>query len=185
MGHAISLRLGKDRTMLLADISQERLDDEVAALAKLDIEAEGIAVDVSDRSQVDALAARAAELGVVDTVIHTAGLSPAGAPAEKIISVNAIGTVNMVEAFQGNIAEGGVMIVFGAFATRGVTKSVTYLWSFPEFSASTSAVSFTSRSLEKLRRTAPSFISENASALIISFVPSFSGTWIVMKSHSL
>ena len=49
MGHAISLRLGKDRTMLLADISQERLDDEVAALAKLGIEAEGIAVDVSDR----------------------------------------------------------------------------------------------------------------------------------------
>ena len=116
MGHAISLRLGKDRTMLLADISQERLDDEVAALAKLGIEAEGIAVDVSDRSQVDALAARAAELGVVDTVIHTAGLSPAGAPAEKIISVNAIGTVNMVEAFQGTIAEGGVMIVFGSSA---------------------------------------------------------------------
>ena len=116
MGHAISLRLGKDHTMLLADISAERLDAEKSALAKLGIEAEGLVVDVSDCTQADALAARAEELGVVDTVIHTAGLSPAGAPAEQIIEVNALGTVNMVEAFCGKIAEGGVMIVFGSSA---------------------------------------------------------------------
>ena len=65
--------------MLLADISQERLDDEVAALAKLGIEAEGIAVDVSDRLQVDALAARAAELGVEDRVAFVGALKP-GSP---------------------------------------------------------------------------------------------------------
>lgn len=116
MGHAISLRLGKDHTMLLADVSEERLDAEVATLAKLGIEAVGMAVDVAEREQVDALTVRAAELGVVDTVIHTAGLSPAGATAENIIEVNALGTVNMVEAFSGKIAEGGAMIVFGSSA---------------------------------------------------------------------
>jgi NAD(P)-dependent dehydrogenase (short-subunit alcohol dehydrogenase family) len=116
MGHAISLRLGKDHTMLLADISAERLDAEKAALSKLGIEAETLVVDVGDRAQVDALAERASGLGVVDTVLHAAGLSPAGAPAERIIEVNALGTVNMVEAFQGKIAEGGVMIVFGSSA---------------------------------------------------------------------
>ena len=116
MGHAISLRLGKDHTMLLADISAERLDAEKAALSKLGIEAETLVVDVGDRAQVDALAERASGLGVVDTVLHAAGLSPAGAPAEQIIEVNALGTVNMVEAFQDKIAEGGVMIVFGSSA---------------------------------------------------------------------
>ena len=104
MGHAISLRLGKDHTMLLADISAERLDAEKAALSKLGIEAETLVVDVGDRAQVDALAERASGLGVVDTVLHAAGLSPAGAPAEQIIEVNALGTVNMVEAFQDKIA---------------------------------------------------------------------------------
>ena len=74
MGHAISLRLGKDHTMLLADISAERLDAEKAALSKLGIEAETLVVDVGDRAQVDALAERASGLGVVDTVLHAAGL---------------------------------------------------------------------------------------------------------------
>ena len=116
MGHAISLRLGKDHTMLLADVSAERLNAEKAALAKLGIEAETLVVDVTDREQVGALVSRASELGVCDTVVHTAGLSPAGAPAERIISVNAIGTINMVEAFHGKIAEGGIIIVFGSSA---------------------------------------------------------------------
>ena len=138
MGHAISLRLGKDHTMLLADISQDRLDSEKAVLAKLGIEAEGLVVDVSDRAQVDALAARAEALGIVDTVINTAGLSPAGAPAEKIIEVNAVGTVNMVQAFYPLIAEGGVMIVFGssaAFAMEPAQSSFDAYtkWDQPDF----------------------------------------------------
>jgi len=116
MGHAISLRLGENHTMLLADVSQERLDDEVAALARLGIDAEGMVVDVTDAAQVAALASHAVELGRVDAVIHTAGLSPAGASAERIVLVNAVGTVNMVEAFHPVIAEGGVMVNFGSSA---------------------------------------------------------------------
>lgn len=138
MGHAISLRLGKDHRLLLADVNHERLDAEVADLARLGICANGMVVDVRDRAQVEELAARAKEMGVVDTVIHTAGLSPAGASAESIIGVNALGTVNMTEAFLPVMAEGGVMINFGSSAAFSMDPPQEWLdayacWNKPVF----------------------------------------------------
>ena len=64
------------------------------------------------------------------------------------------------------------VVVFG--------KSDTYLCTFPAASASTIASSSTSRSLAKFNMIAVGFIIAIASALIIFFVESRSGTWIVM-----
>ena len=65
---------------------------------------------------MQALADYAASLGDVTQVIHTSGVSPSDTATENIIRINAIGTVNMVEAFYPTLSEGGVMINFSSVA---------------------------------------------------------------------
>ncbi len=110
MGKAISRELGKDHLLVLASRDKDLLGMEVLSLKELGIEALPFQVDVSVRQQVENLASFAADQGLVDQVIHTAGLSPAGASAEEIVATNTVGTINMVEAFYPIMAAKGVMI---------------------------------------------------------------------------
>ena len=73
-------------------------------------EAEAYSCDVSDREHCFALARHAAECGAVKVVLHIAGMSPHMGDAEKIMQVNALGTVNINDAFFEVIAEGGCVI---------------------------------------------------------------------------
>lgn len=73
-----------------------------------------------------AAAQKAAELGAVKNVIHTAGLSPVlveklGAEEGRrtIVKVNALGAVHMTDAFYPVLEEGGSMVLF--------TSSAAYL----------------------------------------------------------
>ena len=49
-------------------------------------------------------------------VIRTSGVSPSDTATENIIRINAVGTVDMVEAFSPVLADGGVMINFSSVA---------------------------------------------------------------------
>lgn len=73
-------------------------------------EAEAYSCDVSDREHCFALARHAAECGAVKAVLHIAGMSPHMGDAEKIMQANALGTVNINDAFFEVIAEGGCVI---------------------------------------------------------------------------
>lgn len=113
-------------TVLLCDVKEEALITSVEILRRQNMEAEYAVVDVSDFEQVKLAAAKAAEMGQIKNVIHTAGLSPvlvADVPepdaGKKIMSVNAIGTVNMVESFYPYLKEGASMVCF--------TSSAAYL----------------------------------------------------------
>ena len=64
----------------------------------------------------------AASLGDVKQIIHTSGVSPSDTATENIIKINAVGTVNMVEAFYPVLAEGGVMINFSSVAAYAMSK---------------------------------------------------------------
>jgi NAD(P)-dependent dehydrogenase (short-subunit alcohol dehydrogenase family) len=73
-------------------------------------------VDVGSRESVEALAARAAELGDVRTVVHTAGVSPVQAPPEAIMRVDLLGTALVLEAFGAVVGEGGAGLVIASMA---------------------------------------------------------------------
>ena len=62
-------------------------------------------------------------------------------------------------------------------------KSETYLRTLPASSAASMSFSFTSASRAALMMMTPVFIIAIASALIMPFVESSAGTWIVMKSQ--
>ena len=87
---------------------------------------------------MQALADYAASLGDVTQVIHTSGVSPSDTATENIIRINAVGTVNMVEAFYPVLAEGGVMINFSSVAAYTMPQTDEWsqafeAWNEPDF----------------------------------------------------
>jgi len=110
MGLATARLMGADHRLVLLDLSQEALDAAVAELAASGLEARGVAVDITDRAAVaEALQDVEAEAGV-RAVVHAAGLSPSMGHPERIIRVNAIGTVNVAEAFAEVVPPGGALV---------------------------------------------------------------------------
>jgi len=106
MGLATAKIMGRDHELVLSDVSAERLDRATAELAALGIAAEPVPCDIADRAAVGRLARQAASRGPVVAVVHTAGISPQMGPAETIIRVNALGTINVTEAFLAVAADG-------------------------------------------------------------------------------
>ncbi|ALJ18819.1 SDR family oxidoreductase [Microbacterium sp. No. 7] len=116
MGEAIARRGGAGRRILLADLDRAH----AAAVAER-LEGDGFgavaeAVDVCEAPSIDALAARAQELGPVRSVVVTSGVSPSGSDARVILATNLIGVGRVIETFGDVIAPGGAGVVICSMA---------------------------------------------------------------------
>lgn len=110
MGLAAAKILGKDHYIIIAGRTVKKLENAINELKAEGIEAEAFACDISDRASVDKLAAHANELGKISSVIHAAGLSPHMGDGKKVMEVNALGTININEAFYEIMEEGSCLI---------------------------------------------------------------------------
>ena len=106
--------------IVLAGRNLPKMEAAKAELDELGVESYLCKTDIADRAQVQALADYAASLGDVTQVIHTSGVSPSDTETENIIKINAVGTVNMVEAFYPALTGG---VAFGAILTRSSSFS--------------------------------------------------------------
>lgn len=116
MGKAIAKELGKSTTLILANRNEKNLMSAKAEMDELGYETYIFPMDVQKEQSTKDLADFAASLGDVVNVIHTAGVSPTDNDAASILSINAVGTSNMVKHFYPIIASGGVMINFASMA---------------------------------------------------------------------
>jgi NAD(P)-dependent dehydrogenase (short-subunit alcohol dehydrogenase family) len=114
MGRAIARRLGSGKKLVLADFDEQTLAAAAADLRGDGYDVEARRVDVSDAASVRELAARAAALGNVVQIAHTAGLSPVQAPVEAIIAVDLVGVAHVVDLFAEVIAPGGSAVVISS-----------------------------------------------------------------------
>ncbi|MFR6311313.1 SDR family oxidoreductase [Anaerofustis stercorihominis] len=87
-----------------------KLDNAIKELKDLGIDAEAFPGDASDRESVKKLVEYAKSKGNVKTVIHAAGVSPHMADAEKIFTINAVGTINIDEEFAEVMNEGSCIL---------------------------------------------------------------------------
>lgn len=110
MGLATAKLVGKKQNVIIAGRNIPRLKKAVKELKNKGIEAEWFAINVADRSAVDALAERAKRLGRITSVINSAGMSPHMGTAEEIMETNALGTINMNESFY-DVMESGSCII--------------------------------------------------------------------------
>src|SRR5690606_5523449 len=118
MGLATATIMGRDHDLVISDVSAERLDRATAELAALGIACEAYACDITDRAAVERLAHQASSRGPVVAVVHTAGISPQRGPAEAIIRINALGTINVTEAFLAVAAEGVRLVNVASMAAH-------------------------------------------------------------------
>ncbi|QJC51209.1 SDR family oxidoreductase [Paenibacillus albicereus] len=127
MGKATAELVGRKGTVLLADVSEQRL-----MLAKEELAAKGISdvhwqtVDITSKSDVTALAQKAAELGTLRGLVHTAGLSPTMADSRRITEVNLVGTGLVLEAFLPLAGPGAVAVLISSMSGHMAPRQGPY-----------------------------------------------------------
>ena len=132
MGAATAKIVGRDHTVVLCDVRQDRLDVAVAGLEGLGITCKAINCDVTDREAVAGLLKTASGLGTVASVIHTAGVSPSMGSAEYVMRTNAIGTVNVNEVFYGIAGEGSAIVNVASMAAHMLPENMVPTAKFPQ-----------------------------------------------------
>ena len=131
MGLATAKILGRDHTLVLGDVRQDRLTTAAATQQDLGITPTIVNCDVTDRRAVDELFDAAASLGTVASVIHTAGVSPSMGAADYVMRTNAVGTVNVNEAFHATAGEGSVIVNVASMAAHLLPPEIIPTGQFP------------------------------------------------------
>ncbi|CAJ1587134.1 SDR family oxidoreductase [[Mycobacterium] wendilense] len=131
MGVATAKILGRDHALVLGDVRQDRLDDAANTLKDLGIAVTALNCDVTDRAAVDRLFDTAAGLGTLASVVHTAGVSPSMGTADYVMRTNALGTVNVNEAFFGAAAEGAAIVNVASMASHLLPDEMVPTDKFP------------------------------------------------------
>jgi NAD(P)-dependent dehydrogenase (short-subunit alcohol dehydrogenase family) len=116
MGEAVARRLGGGRAVVVADFSEPQLERLATALHDDGYDVHAVRVDVSSAPDVAGLAATAAELGPIRSVVHTAGVSPVHATTQQIIAVDVIGTARVLDAFEAHVQPGTVAVCIASMA---------------------------------------------------------------------
>lgn len=124
MGLATAKILGKENYIIIVGRTLKKLENALLELQAEGIEAESFACDISDRASVDRLAAYAKKKGIISSVIHAAGMSPNMGDARTIMEANAVGTINMNEAFFGIMGEGSCIIDVSSMAAYLTPKFI-------------------------------------------------------------
>lgn len=110
MGLETAKIIGKDCKIILVGRTVSKLEDAIAELKALGIEAEAFPCDAGDRDSVKRLVSYAVSQGTIKTVVHSAGVSPNMADGEKIFAINAGGTININEEFAEVMGEGSCIL---------------------------------------------------------------------------
>jgi NAD(P)-dependent dehydrogenase (short-subunit alcohol dehydrogenase family) len=114
MGRACVERLrGLADVIVAADLAVPDIDDAV-----------GVACDVSDPSAVEALVARARELGPFRALAHAAGISPTMGDARRMFEVDLLGTQLLLDAFEELAAPGSAVVCFSSSAAYQVAPFI-------------------------------------------------------------
>jgi NAD(P)-dependent dehydrogenase (short-subunit alcohol dehydrogenase family) len=146
MGLSVAQRLGLGSKVVLADVNQAALEVTAESLRADGYDVVEQMTDVSNRDSVAALAGTASELGRIEVVVHTAGVSPVQASVDAILKVDLLGAALLLDAFSGIIAPGGAGVFISSMAgtlaplepdleRRLMDSATANLLSLPELSA--------------------------------------------------
>lgn len=117
MGRNLARHLGSTSNLILNDVSQEVLDTFSGNLTDEGYTVLGsVAGDLTDLAVIARLSALAAEHGGIDSLIHTAGLSPTQASWKKILYVNIMATQLLLDATLPLMKSGGTAVMIASMA---------------------------------------------------------------------
>ena len=121
MGLACARRLADRATLLLVDLSDEALDQARRGLVADGADVETLRCDVTSQADVDALAAAVRSSGSFRSLVHTAGVSPEMAAPQRVLDVDLVGSVRVVDALLSMVRPGSsaILISFHRRLQRG------------------------------------------------------------------
>ncbi|MBS1937484.1 MAG: SDR family oxidoreductase [Bacteroidetes bacterium] len=114
IGQAIARRISSGRHILVANHSQASADAAAKVMENAGFDVTAMEVDISSRAAIQAVVAKAQELGPIKALVQAAGVSPSQAPIEKILHVDLFGTAVLLEEFGKGVAEGGSGVVISS-----------------------------------------------------------------------
>jgi NAD(P)-dependent dehydrogenase (short-subunit alcohol dehydrogenase family) len=107
--------------VVLGDFDVERLSRAERVLAEEGHLVRTQVLDVSDISSAQAFARLAASLGTLRALVHTAGVSPVMASADRIYAVNLLGTALLLDSFYPLAGASAVGVVIASMAGYSVS----------------------------------------------------------------
>lgn len=116
MGIAVARRLGPGRQLVLADRAEDLLERVATTLRGEGHWVQTVPTDVSRQADVERLASTAADLGKLVAVVHTAGVSPVQASADRVVAVDVLGTAYLLDAFLERATPGLVVVCIASMA---------------------------------------------------------------------
>jgi len=121
MGSACAaLAAARGCNLLLSDLDADKLRGLAGQCEKQGVSAEYRVLDVADSGAIGEFVDRLGAGGGIDAVIHTVGLSPHMASWEKIVQVDLIGTVALVEGLRTVIKPGGCAVCIASMSAHMV-----------------------------------------------------------------
>lgn len=196
IGAACAQALGEaGAKVVVAEILPERVEAVVAALSKLGIAAEGVALDIRDSTQVDEIAKLiGSKYGRVDILVNNAGVAKSNVPAEDTtdehwrfhMDVNVDGLFWCCRAFgrQMLAQQRGSIVNIGSMSGYIVNKPQPQAF----YNASKAAVHQLTKSLAaewgkrgvRVNAVAPTYIDTPLTAFGIKEHPEMYATWVEM-----
>ena len=114
IGMAIARRVGYGKKILVGDRSPANAEAVCKVMTEAGFDCEWMEMDLSDRTSIQAMIARAQELGEITAMINAAGVSPSQAPIETILKVDLYGTAVLLEEVGKVIAPGGAGVTISS-----------------------------------------------------------------------
>lgn len=116
MATATAVRLAPTHTVVVGDPSAARREATVRAVEAAGGRALAVDLDVTDPGQVTAFATACRDAGPVGALLVAAGLSPTQAEPARIVEVDLLGAIRVLDAFVDVLAEGGAAVVVASIA---------------------------------------------------------------------
>lgn len=108
IGMAIARRMGHGMKIVIGDKDAENARMVSRVMNAAGFDTEDMEMDLSSRTSIQALIAKAQQHGPITMLVNAAGVSPSQAPIETILKVDLYGTAVLLEEAGKVIAPGGV-----------------------------------------------------------------------------
>lgn len=126
MGRASALLAAREGYgLVLADLSMKKLEELALECAAYGIAARCQFLDVTLLDSIENLITSLQAGGCVDAIIHTVGLSPQMAASKRIIEVDLVGTVTLLEKARPQLKSGGCAVCVASMSAYMVPPNET------------------------------------------------------------
>lgn len=114
IGMAIARRMGYGKKILVGDKKLENAQTIAKIMNDAGYDVTPMEMDLSSRTSIQKMIARAQQMGEITMLVNAAGVSPSQAPIEAILKVDLYGTAVLLEEVGKVIAPGGVGVTISS-----------------------------------------------------------------------